>query len=105
MSLLIRNARVIDPQSGLDGQRNVLIQNGQITALAEASAGFSAEQVIDASGLWLFAGVIDLAAWLREPGLDYKATLYSETRAAAASGVTTLCYQPEPGANFDTAAT
>ena len=104
MSLLIRNARVIDPQSGLDGQRNVLIQNGQITALAEASAGFSAEQVIDASGLWLFAGVIDLAAWLREPGLDYKATLYSETRAAAASGVTTLCYQPEPGANFDTAA-
>lgn len=101
MSLLIRNARVIDPQSGLDGQRNILIQNGRITALTEASAAFSAESSIDAAGLWLFPGVIDLSAWLREPGLDHKATLYSETRAAAASGITTLCYQPEPAANLN----
>lgn len=104
MSLLIRNARVIDPANQVDGQRNILIHNGKIAALAEASAGFSAEEVIDASGLWLFPGAIDLSAWLREPGLDHKATLHSETRAAAASGITTLCYQPEPGASFDNAA-
>lgn len=104
MSLLIRNARMIDPANGIDGLHNILIHNGRIAALAEATAGFSAEETIDASGLWLFPGAIDLSAWLREPGLDYKATLESETRAAAASGITTLCYQPEPAANFDNAA-
>ncbi|EIJ35034.1 dihydroorotase [Thiothrix nivea] len=104
MSLLIRNARIIDPASGLDGLRNLLVNNGQIAALTEANAAISADEEIDASGLWLFPGAVDLAAWLREPGLDHKATLASETRAAAASGITTLCYQPEPGANFDSAA-
>lgn len=104
MSLLIRNARVIDPANQVDGQRNILIHNGKIAALAEATAGCSAEATIDASGLWLFPGAIDLSAWLREPGLDHKATLQSETLAAAASGITTLCYQPEPGASFDNAA-
>lgn len=104
MSLLIRNARVIDPSSGLDGLRTILIDNGRIAAIAEATASFRAEDEIDATSLWLFPGVIDLAAWLREPGLDHKATLKSETLAAAASGVTTLCYQPEPGASFDSAA-
>jgi Dihydroorotase and related cyclic amidohydrolases len=104
MSLLIRNARVIDPASGLDGQRTVLIDGGRITALAEASAAFSADETIDAQGLWVFPGAVDLAACLREPGLDHKATLASETFAAASSGITTLCYQPEPGANFDNAA-
>jgi dihydroorotase len=104
MSLLIHNARLLDPASGLDAQRNVLIHNGRIAGIADTATRFSAEQAIDASGLWLFPGVIDLATWLREPGLDHKATLKSETQAAAASGITTLCYQPEPGAGFDTAA-
>jgi dihydroorotase len=104
MSLLIRNARVIDPASGLDGQRTLLIDGGRITALAEASAVFAADETIDAQGLWVFPGAVDLAASLREPGLDHKATLASETFAAAASGITTLCYQPEPNANFDNAA-
>lgn len=105
MSLLIRNARVIDPASGLDGLRNVLVSaEGKIAALTEANAAISAPEEIDASGLWLFPGAVDLATKLREPGLDHKATLNSETFAAAASGITTLCYQPEPGANFDNAA-
>ena len=104
MSLLIRNARVIDPASSLDAQRNILINDGRITAITEVSASFTAQETIDASGLWAFPGGIDLSAWLREPGLDQKATLRSETSAAAASGLTTLCYQPEPGANFDSAA-
>ena len=104
MSLLIRNARVIDPASNLDGQRSILIDGGRITALAETSAAFAADETVDASGLWVFPGVVDLAACLREPGLDHKATLASETFAAASSGITTLCYQPEPKANFDNAA-
>ena len=104
MSLLIRNARVIDPASNLDGQRSILIDGGRITALADTSAAFAANETVDASGLWVFPGVVDLAACLREPGLDHKATLASETFAAASSGITTLCYQPEPKANFDNAA-
>lgn len=104
MSLLIHNVRVIDPTSGLDAQRNILINDGRITAITEVSASVTAEETIDASSLWAFPGGIDLSAWLREPGLDQKATLRSETSAAAASGLTTLCYQPEPGANFDSAA-
>ncbi|MFN3785387.1 MAG: dihydroorotase [Thiothrix sp.] len=104
MSLLIRRVRVIDPHSGLDDVRNILIDNGTIAALTEADAPLAAAEEIDASGLWLFPGLIDLAASLREPGEDHKATLKSETYAAVASGITTLCYQPEPGANFDNAA-
>jgi dihydroorotase len=104
MSLLIRNARVLNPATGLDGLRNILLDNGRISALAEASADFRTDVEIDATGLWVFPGGVDLSAWLREPGLDHKATLRSETLAAAASGLTTLCYQPEPGANFDSAA-
>lgn len=104
MSLLIRNARVIDPANGVDGLRNILIHKDKIAAIAEASAGFSADETIDASGQWLFPGAIDLSVLLRDPGRDHKATLRSETRAAAASGITTLCNQPEPGASFDTSA-
>jgi dihydroorotase len=101
MNVLIRNARVLNPATGLDGQRNILLHNGRIAALAEASAGFTADEEIDATGLWVFPGLVDLSAWLREPGLDHKATLKSETRAAAASGITTLCYQPEPAASLN----
>ncbi len=104
MSLLIRNARVVDPASGLDGLRTLLIDGGRIAAIAETSAAFVAEEEINAQGLWVFPGAVDLSVWLREPGLDHKATLASETFAAATSGITTLCYQPEPRASFDNAA-
>lgn len=104
MNLLIRNARVIDPASGLDAQRNIVLDNGRIAAIAGTPTPLHANEEMDANGLWVFPGGIDLSAWLREPGLDHKATLRTETRAAAASGITTLCCQPEPGANFDTAA-
>lgn len=107
MSLLIQQARVIDPATNLDKVMDVCIHEGKILALTEAGEqpeGFVPTETVDATGLWLFPGVVDLAAWLREPGLDHKATLASETRAAVASGVTTLCYQPEPATSIDNSA-
>ncbi|WP_020393535.1 dihydroorotase [Thiolinea disciformis] len=107
MNLLISHARVIDPASGRDEITNVCVQDGKILALANdghVPKSFAPSETVNARGLWLFPGVIDLAAWLREPGLDHKATLASETRAAAASGVTTLCYQPEPATSINNSA-
>ncbi len=104
MSLLIRNARVLDPASGTDGIRDVCLQNGEIQQIAADISHCPGAKMIDASGQWLMPGAVDLGSWLRAPGLDHKATLASETAAAAASGVTTLCYQPEPGAGVDNSA-
>ncbi|CAA6812191.1 MAG: Dihydroorotase (EC [uncultured Thiotrichaceae bacterium] len=104
MSLLIRNARVLDPASGTDAVMDVCVENGEIHSMGENINGFPGAEVIDASQQWLIPGAVDLGSWLREPGLDHKATLATETSAAAASGVTTLCYQPEPGASVDNSA-
>jgi dihydroorotase len=104
MSLLIRNARVLDPASGTDQVLDVCVQNGEISHIGENITNCADADMIDASGQWLIPGAIDLGSWLRAPGLDHKATLGSETAAAAASGVTTLCYQPEPGAGVDNSA-
>ena len=106
-NLIIQQARVLDPNSRTDQIANVYIQDGIIVAIGGQSTtleNFHEAEKVNASGLWLMPGAIDLAAWLREPGLDHKATLASETRAAAASGVTTLCYQPDPATSIDNSA-
>jgi len=104
MSLLIRNARVLDPASGTDAVLDVCVDNGEIHSIGENINGFQDAEIIDAAQQWLIPGTIDLGTSLREPGLDHKATLATETTAAACSGVTTLCYQPEPGASVDNSA-
>ena len=107
MKVLINQVRALDPASGRDSVVNVALQDGKIAALTDAAVapeGFTADETLDGCVQWLFPGLIDLGAWLREPGLDHKATLASETRAAAASGITTLCYQPEPSNTVDNSA-
>ncbi len=107
MKLLIENARVLDAAAHLDAVRDVYIAEGLIASVnapGDRPLDFKPEQVINAQGQWLLPGIVDLAASLREPGLDHKATLATETRAAAASGITTLCYQPEPEVNFNNSA-
>lgn len=106
-NLIIQQARVLDPNSSTDQIANVYIQDGKIAAIGDQSTvleNFQDAEKVNAAGLWLMPGAIDLAAWLREPGLDHKASLASETRAAVASGVTTLCYQPEPATTIDNSA-
>ncbi|ROH87274.1 dihydroorotase [Pseudomethylobacillus aquaticus] len=95
MKIHIKNGRLIDPKHGVDGQHDLYIAAGKVVGIGEAPAGFVANQSIDASGLIVCPGLVDLSARLREPGYEYKATLESEMRAAAAGGVTSLVCPPD----------
>jgi dihydroorotase len=100
----IHGARVIDPASGLDQVSDIHIEGGRIAALGAAPAGFDAEQQISAHGLIAAPGLVDLAVSLREPGYTRKGSIASETRAAAAGGVTSLCCPPRTKPVLDTSA-
>jgi len=95
MKLHIKNGRVIDPANGIDATQDLFIADGHIAALGTAPEGFTADQTIDASGLVVAPGLVDLSARLREPGYEYKATLESEMKAAMQGGVTTLVCPPD----------
>jgi dihydroorotase len=96
MRIAIRNARIVDPSSGRDGPGEIYIAEGRI---AEEFA--KPERIIDAGGLVAAPGFIDLSARLREPGLEYKATLESELDAAVAGGVTSLACPPDTDPPLD----
>jgi dihydroorotase len=96
MRLHIKNGRVVDPASGKEGAGDVFIVDGKISA----EAG-KADRVIDAKGLVVAPGLIDLSARLREPGYEYKATLESEMDAALAGGVTSLACPPDTDPPLD----
>ncbi|HWA39858.1 MAG TPA: dihydroorotase [Burkholderiales bacterium] len=96
MKLLVKGGRVVDPSTGRDGVGDVWIVDGKIAEKAE-----KADRVIDAKGLVVSPGFIDLAARLREPGQEYKATLESEMAAAVAGGVTSLACPPDTDPPLD----
>ena len=97
MRLLIRNGRVIDPASGRDEVADVAVAGDRIIAIAVSGAvrDFDAERTIDATGLVVAPGLVDLAARLREPGQEHEGMLESELAAAAAGGVTSLVCLPD----------
>ena len=95
MKLHIKNGRLIDPANGIDGNHDLYIDNGRVAAIGAAPDGFAAERVIDAAGLVVCPGLVDLSARLREPGYEYKATLESEMLAAMQGGVTSLVCPPD----------
>ncbi len=94
MKILIRNGRVIDPASGRDEVADIAIASGRIVSVGAASE-FTADRVIDATGLVVAPGLVDLAARLREPGQEHEGMLESELAAAAAGGVTSLVCPPD----------
>jgi dihydroorotase len=100
----IVNGRLIDPANGIDAERDLHVLEGRVLAVGAAPAGFDPATVIDARGQVVCPGLIDLAARLREPGFEYKATIASETVAAARSGITTLCCPPDTDPVIDTPA-
>ena len=94
MKILIKNGRLIDPASGLDRIGDLAITGGRIVALGDPTE-FQADRVIDATGLVVAPGLVDLAARLREPGHEHEGMLESELNAAAAGGVTSLVCPPD----------
>ncbi len=104
MNLHIKNGRVIDPANHIDKIQDLFIADGRVAALGMPPLGFSANRTIDATGQVVCPGLVDLCARLREPGLEYKGTIASETFAAASAGITTLCCPPDTDPVIDTPA-
>lgn len=101
MKLQITNGRLIDPANQIDAKQDLFIIDGKVAAIGKAPAGFVAEQKIDANGLIVAPGLVDLSVRLREPGYEYKATLESELQAALAGGVTSLVCPPDTDPALD----
>ena len=107
MLLYIKNGYVIDPGSDIEGHYNILIKDDRICRLIaplEADKeSIQADRVIDASGMLVMPGLIDLHVHLREPGYEYKETIQTGSIAAAAGGFTTICAMPNTKPALDRA--
>ena len=95
MGLLLKDGLVLDPAQNLEERRDLLIENGRVAILgAPGSVPGEVHQVVDASGLWVCPGFIDMHTHLREPGQEYKETIETGGRAAAAGGFTAVACMP-----------
>ncbi|HJW39631.1 MAG TPA: dihydroorotase [Rhizomicrobium sp.] len=95
--IAFRNARLIDPASGLDAKGGLLVENGRIADVGPRlfnDADKNDPEVIDAKGLVLAPGLIDARVFTGEPGTEYRETLQSASEAAAAGGITTIVVMP-----------
>jgi dihydroorotase len=101
MKILIKNGRLVDPASGLDQIGDLAIHSGRISAIGAVSADFAPDRTIDATGLIVAPGLVDLAARLREPGYEHEGMLESELAAAAAGGVTSVVCLPDTDPALD----
>jgi len=100
----ISNGHLVDPANGHDGPLDLHIAQGKVAAVGPAPEGFVPDRIIDATGLIVMPGIVDLSARLREPGEEYKATIVSETTAAAHGGITTVICPPDTDPVIDTPA-
>jgi dihydroorotase len=101
MKIHIKGGRIVDPRNGVDAVRDLFIAAGKVVGVGEPPRGFAANRVIEAAGLVVCPGLVDLAARLREPGFEYMATLESEMEAAVAGGVTSLACPPDTDPPLD----
>lgn len=92
--LLIRGGRLVDPSQGLDGALDLLVEDGLVAAIDRGIPAPEGAEVVDAAGLVVVPGLIDIHVHLREPGQEYKETVETGTRAAAAGGFTAVASMP-----------
>jgi dihydroorotase len=95
-SILIKNGRVIDPETGTDEILSLFLKDGRVSALGKQAekAGKGADTVLDADGCWVMPGLIDMHVHLRDPGQTWKEDVASGSKAAAAGGFTTIVAMP-----------
>ena len=91
MSVLIRGGRLVDPANSIDGVHDLLLEDGKVSKLGATLAAPQDAAVIEAAGKLVCPGLIDIHVHLREPGYEYKETVATGTRAAAAGGFTAVC--------------
>lgn len=100
----ISGGRVIDPANDIDALQDVYLADGTITAVGDRPDGFEADLEIDAGNSVVCPGLIDIGARVREPGQEHKASIATESLAAAGCGITTLCCPPDTEPVIDTPA-
>jgi dihydroorotase len=104
MKIWIKNGHIIDPANNIDQIADLCIEDDRIISVGPHPEGFSPDETIDASGHWILPGLVDLGARLREPGQEQKGNIASETRAAAASGITHIACLPDTDPVIDSPA-
>ncbi|ACH38911.1 dihydroorotase [Citrifermentans bemidjiense Bem] len=104
MNLLIKGGRVIDPSQGIDANLDVLIADGVVLELGQGLAAPEGTPAIDASGLIVTPGLIDMHVHLRDPGLEYKEDIATGSRSAAAGGFTSVACMPNTSPVIDSKA-
>lgn len=105
-NILITNGRIIDPASDFDSVAELAIHKNKIVGVgASIPTDFNATEVIDAQGCWILPGIIDLGAYLREPGQENKTRIPFETHSAVSAGITRICCMPETDSPIDSGAT
>ena len=104
MRTVFKNGRIIDPSQDLDLVGHVVVENAQVVACGPDVDISDATTVYDCTGLWITPGLVDMHVHLREPGEDYRETIKTGTRAAAAGGFTTICCLPNTPPPLDTPA-
>lgn len=102
--VVIKGGRLVDPAQHLDLITDIYVADGIVLSIGQRPVGFSDDEIIDARGAIVMPGAVDLCAHLREPGIDAKGTVYSETRAAAAGGITHVVCPPDTSPVVDTPA-
>lgn len=94
MNLLIKGGRVIDPSQKIDDTLDLLVENGLVKEIGKGLAAPAGTETVDATGMYVVPGLIDMHVHLRDPGLEYKEDIVSGTRAAAAGGFTSVACMP-----------
>ena len=106
MKILLKNGRVIDPKTGIDAKMDIFIQNGNITDMEQNfdHEGIEDIEIIDAAGLTVVPGFVDMHCHLREPGFEYKETIATGTMSAAKGGFTSIACMPNTNPVIDNSA-
>ncbi|MGZ6131137.1 MAG: amidohydrolase family protein, partial [Myxococcaceae bacterium] len=93
-AMVIRGGRVIDPRNRIDGVRDLRLEDGKVAVLSERPLPLDGAEEVQAQGLWVTPGFVDLHVHLREPGEEGKETILTGTRAAVAGGFTSVVAMP-----------